>query len=204
MKNDQRSIVPLCEIRSWCSDVTVGDELQLHHTFRTVITVMGGSVSTKCKDKASMDIMVGLILPVYYTKAAITSSELAILKETWKLVEKDQSQFFFEFQNQLKRVGVCPPRTCSEYLFNSWTQRLLDIKPDVKLMLNKIDTEKLEAQLPSTMTLLIDCVVDNPLMFESIVQGLVASLRALNIRSCESKLNCYLLLLCIVISLPFL
>ena len=155
---------------------------------------MGGSVSTKCKDKASMDAMVALILPFYYTKAAITSSELAILKETWKLVEKDQSQFFFEFQNQLKRVGVCPPRTCSEYLFSTWTQRLLDIQPDVKLVLNKIDIDKLKSQLPSTMTLLIDCVVDNPLMFESIVQGLVTSLRALNIRSCESKLNCYLLL----------
>ncbi len=154
-----------------------------------ITIVMGGSVSTKVKDKASMDVMVGLILPASYTKASITCSELTVLKETWGIIERNQSNFFFEFQNQLKKVGVCPPHTCSEYLLSTWIQRLLDIHPDVKLVLHKIDTNKLKTQLPSTMTLLIDCVVDNPAMFQSIVQGVATSLRALNIRSCESKSN---------------
>lgn len=156
---------------------------------------MGGSIAPSYSSlktvgcEPQVGTMVGLVMPLYYTKDQITREEVAVLKDVWTLIEGNQSQFFSEFQEKLRLAGVKPPELCSEYLLNTWVNRLLDVHPQAKPIFEKIDLTKMRIHFTSMMTLLINCVLDDPAQFRSIIERLVKSHGLLGVRSCECKLK---------------
>lgn len=131
--------------------------------------------------------VVDLVMPLYYTKEEITPDELAAAKKIWRLIVNNQSEYFFEFQKELKKAGGNPPELCSEYLLQLWVLRLLDVHPQAKPVFEKIDRTKMRIHFISMITLLIDCAADDPDKFRKHLENLARVHGVIGVRSCECK-----------------
>jgi hypothetical protein len=131
--------------------------------------------------------IVDLVMPLYYTKEQITPDELVAAKKLWRMIVNNQSEYFFEFQRELRKAGGTPPELCGEYLLNLWVLRLLDIHPQAKPLFEKVDRTKMRIHFLSMITMLIDCAGDDPEKFKKSLQGLVKAHGVIGVRSCECK-----------------
>lgn len=80
--------------------------------------------------KRSVLDVVKIMLPVYFTREAITEDEIVIARRKWNLIVNDESQHF----HKMKGLNGCEVNSCMSLFYDTFYRRLFDIHPECKPM----------------------------------------------------------------------
>lgn len=146
-----------------------------------------GTVSMQ---SSNIDVMISLVMPLYYSKASLTRDEKEAASYAWKLIIGNRSPHFLEMKEEMEREGKPFPYTlCADYFSDIFYARLFDTHPDCKgLFANS--KMKMRINFMGVITLLLGAMEEDKDKFVKTLQGLARVHNIIGVKAVECKWFC--------------
>jgi hemoglobin-like flavoprotein len=122
-------VFPVFSVSSFrsCTLHLRGDTNIFFAAYETKLSTMGSATSIvgHHSTHVSLSMAVKLVLPLYFTDEPVTEEDLEIARQTWTLVQEDQTPAFLA----AKEDPEFKEQSCLEWFFTVFYQRLFSVHP---------------------------------------------------------------------------
>lgn len=148
---------------------------------------MGGLNSTplsffRSKKVAVNDDPFERVLPIYYTKQELTEAEFNAAHKAWSLVTSSRASTYVHLK---KMNPLFEFSNCSEYFYEIFYERLLEIHPGAKVLFKK-NNKRMRQYFIGSFTMLLESVNDVEKFTRSLV-GLAHVHNNIGVKALECK-----------------
>jgi hypothetical protein len=82
----------------------------------------------------SLEQIVKLVMPIYYSEENVTAEELKLVTDSWALILEDKSTIY---RDRKKNDATFPYQSCCTFFYDSFYVRLFDVHPDCRSLFRK-------------------------------------------------------------------
>lgn len=128
-----------------------------------------------------------LVLPVYYTKTALTEQEVVQLTEVWDSIAQNKSEYFRTLKKEATEKNEdFPFETCADYFASLFYQNLFVTIPGSKNLFHHSKI-RMRVYFMASISILLDEVLEDPAKFTHQAEIIARIHNSIGVKAFECK-----------------